>query len=159
MIFAKLAGALVLSISGVLCAAWLNRKAERRIGELAGWISLLRFCKRQVDCFSLPMGEILARCDREILSACGFVGDLAPKSFEDLLAASAMQDGETESIVRGFCEEFGKGYREEQTRGCDYYLGLLEARREQLLGRLPAQKKMNATLSVCAALAIVLLLL
>ncbi len=159
MMIYKIAGALILSLSGVLCAAHLNRRAEKRVREISGWISLLRYVKVQIECFSLPMGEILARCERELLSECGFFGEIAPKSFDGLLAASSLHDEETRSIVRGFCEEFGRGYREEQTRGCDYYLSMLEGRREFLMEKLPAQKKMNATLSVCAALAIVLLLL
>ncbi|MBO5938188.1 MAG: hypothetical protein J6Q82_01640 [Clostridia bacterium] len=155
----KFAGALILSLSGVLCAAHLNRNAEKRVRQISAWISLLRYVKVQIECFALPMGEILARCDREMLLECGFVGELAPRSFEGLLAASVLYDGESESVIRSFCEEFGRGYREEQTRGCDYYLSMLEGRREFLVGKLPAQKKMNATLSICAALAIVLLLL
>ena len=158
MMVYKLAGALILSVSGMLCAACLNRRAEGRLSEVSGWIALLRFCKVQIECYSLPMGEILGRCGGEMLSACGYLGEIAPRSFEDLLRASAWRDGETERIVRGFCEEFGRGYREEQMRGCDYYLSALEAHREGLAKRLPAQKKMNTTLSVCAALAMVLLL-
>lgn len=159
MMIYKMAGALILSLSGILCAAFLNRRAEARLREISGWIALLRFCKLQVECFSLPMGEILARSNRETLASCGYVGEIAPKSFEDLFRASVLHDAEAEGIVRGFCEEFGRGYREEQMRGCDYYLSQLEARREVLAKKLPAQKKMNATLSVCAALAVVLLLL
>lgn len=159
MMIYKMAGALILSLSGILCAAHLNRRAERRLREISGWIALLRFSKLQVECFSLPMGEILARCDAQILSDCGYIGQIAPRSFEDLLSASVLCDGETESIVRGFCEEFGRGYREEQTRAFDYYLSMLESRRKLWNEKLPARKKMNATLSICAALAIVLLLL
>ena len=158
MIVYKIAGALILSLSGICCAVCLNRNVERRPREAAGWIALLRFCKVQVECFSLPMGEILARSDPEVLSACGYEGGLPPGSFEELLAASRLYDSEVERIARGFCEEFGRGYREEQMRGCEYYLSELEEHRRMLVGKLPAQKKMNTTLSVCAALAVVLLL-
>ena len=69
----RLAGAAILSVCGILLASHLNRSAERRLRETEGWIALLRFVKAQVSCFSLPMGEILARCDADLLSQCGCV--------------------------------------------------------------------------------------
>lgn len=155
----RLVGAALLSLCGVLSASALNRRAERRLREVESWILLLRYVKGQVECFSLPMNEILARCEREILQNCGYVGTVAPKSFLALLDASSLHDADAAKTVRAFAEEFGRGYREEQTRGCDYYLSLLEARRRTLAEKLPAQKKLNSTLCLCAALAIVLLLL
>ena len=155
----RLLGAAILSLCGVLLAAHLNRRAECRLRQVEGWISLLRFVKAQVECFSLPMSEILLRCDRGLLQTCGYSADIAPKSFSAMIEASGFVDGECARVVRAFAEEFGKGYREEEMRGCDYYLAQLEVHKEALAKKLPAQKKMNATLSVCAALALVLLLL
>ena len=154
----RIVGAAILSLCGVLFAAHLNRRAECRLRQVEGWISLLRFVKAQVECFSLPMSEILWQCDREILRSCGYPADLSPKSFSAMIEAASFCDGECARIAHAFAEEFGKGYREEEMRGCDYYLAQLEAHKESLAKKLPAQKKMNATLSVCAALALVLLL-
>lgn len=155
----RVLGAAILSLCGVLFARQLNRRAEARLHEVEAWIALLRFVKGQVECFSLPMREILLRCDAAILRGCGYAADVAPKSFSGMLEASSFCDGECEKIARAFAEEFGRGYREEETRGCEYYLAQLESYKETLTKKLPAQKKMNATLSVCAALALVLLLL
>ena len=155
----RIVGAAILSLCGVLFAAHLNRRAECRLRQVEGWISLLRFVKAQVECFSLPMSEILRRCDKEVLRSCGYPADLSPKSFSAMIEAASFCDGESARIARAFSEEFGKGYREEEMRGCDYYLAQLEAHKECLAKKLPAQKKMNATLSVCTALALVLLLL
>ena len=159
MMIYKIAGALFLSVSGVLCAAHLNRRAERRVRQIGGWISLLRFVRGQVECFSLPMSEILARCPPEIFAECSFAGDVAPTSFEMLLSASPPDDRASEELLRRFCTEFGRGYREEELRGCDYFLAGLEARRTELSTKLPTQKKMHTTLCLCSALAVVLLLL
>lgn len=155
----RLLGAAILSLCGVLFAAHLNRNAERHLREAEAWIALLRFVKAQVECFSLPMGEILCRCDADILRNCGCFASVPPKSFSAMLEVSAFCDDECEKIARAFAEEFGRGYRDEATRGCDYYLAQLEAYKNALAKKLPAQKKMNATLSVCGALAVVLLLL
>jgi len=155
----RILGAAILSLCGVLFAAHLNRRAENCLGETEGWIALLRFVKGQVECFSLPMGEILARCDAEILRTCGYGATLSPKSFSGMIEASCFCDQDCERIARAFAEDFGRGYREEETRGCDYYLAQLESHKEALSKKLPLQKKRNATLSICAALALVLLLL
>ena len=155
----RIVGAAILSLCGVLFAAHLNRRAECRLRQVEGWISLLRFVKAQVECFSLPMSEILLRCDQAVLQSCGYPADIPPKSFSAMCEASTFCDAECVRIARAFAEEFGKGYREEEMRGCDYYLAQLEAHKEMLAKKLPVQKKMNATLSICAALALVLLLL
>jgi len=155
----RLLGAGILSLCGVLLAMHLNRRAEAHLREVEAWIALLRFVKGQVECFSLPMSEILARCDASVLRECGYPADVSPKSFSAMLEASSFCDGECERIAHAFAEGFGRGYREEETRGCEYYLAQLQAYKETLSKKLPAQKKMNATLSICAALALVLLLL
>lgn len=155
----RVVGASLLSICGILFAAHLNRRAERRLREVEGWIALLRFVKSQVECFSLPMGEILLRCDASVLHECGCVATVAPKSFSAMIEASSFYDAECERLAHAFAEEFGRGYREEVMRGCDYYLAQLTSHKEMLSKKLPAQKKLNATLSICGALALVLLLL
>ena len=87
------------------------------------------------------------------------MGTMPPRSFEALLTFCAIRDGETEQLIRSFAEEFGKSYREEQSRGCDYYFSLLDARREGLVSQLPAKKRINSALCVSGALALVILLI
>ena len=158
MIFYRIAGALILVGSGVMGAYWMNRSASERLSQVEGWLSLLRYARTQVDCFALPMSVILKRADAELLRQCGYVGASVPESFEALWSGCVIRDGACAEWMRNFSREFGKSYRGEQSRGCEYYESLLEQRREVLLSELPVKKKVHSALWISGALAVVILL-
>ena len=157
--FYRVAGAALLALSGGAGAYLMNRSASAALTQLEGWLTLLRYVKAQVDCFALPASAILAGCDPILLRACGYEGARLPKSFEELLRGCRVRDGGCLEILSRFAAEFGKSYREEQSRSCDYYLGLLSDRRAALSAALPGKKKRNSTLCISAALAAVILLI
>lgn len=161
MLILKLPGALLLSAVGVYGAILLNRRAERRIERIEAWIALLRLTKNQIDCYSLPAPEILARCDGTLLSRLGWREIDPPKSFSTLGDGVDRQEltEEGERIAVNFCEEIGKGYRAEQLHTCDYSIGLFCAERDRLLAELPRDRKRNVTLCMAAALGTVVVLL
>ena len=68
---AKLFGSLLLVGAGLYIALLLARYEHRRVGVLDGYLSLLRFIRGQIDCFSMPIGQILATVDPSVLAACG----------------------------------------------------------------------------------------
>lgn len=157
----KLAGALLLSAAGVYAAVTLNRNAQRQIDRLDAWIALLRLTKNQIDCYALPAPEILARCDRSLLTRLGWDMKTPPADFAALGASGVFRDltEEGERIAGNFCEEIGKGYRGEQLRTCDYGIGLFCAERDRLLAELPRRRQRNITLCMAAALGTVVILL
>ena len=161
MLFCKLLGALLLTLVGIYGSALLNRAASRRIDAVEGWIALLRMTKNRIDCFALPLPEILRRCDREILAAIGWEDDEPPREFralrEVLLPRLLSEEGIR--IAEGFLGEIGKGYRAEQLRTCDYGIGLFSAERDRLLAALPKERSRNVAISVSMALGAVVLLL
>ena len=155
----KLLGVATLACSGILIARELNRKAMADLHQNEGWMALLRTVRGQIECFAKPIGEILAGCTAQELSACGYFGEGHPSDLQALLSHCRVHDAPTMAIVSRFAEEFGRGYREDEVRACDYALSLLDARRTALAGELPLKKKRNTVLCVCAALALALLLL
>lgn len=161
MLFCKLLGALLVTAMGVYGAVLLNRLADRRIDGVEAWIALLRLTKNQIDCFSLPQTEILARCDPHLLARIGWEGELPPTDFAALAEGLPMTalSMEGERIARSFLEEIGKGYRAEQLRTCDYGIGLFTAERDRLLAELPKKRQRNAVLSMALSLGAVVLLL
>lgn len=161
MLLCKLLGALLVALAGVLGAIRLNRAAEGRIDEVEGWIALLRLTKTEIDCFSLPQSEILARCDGAILRRIGWEGETPPADFASLEAVldRCGLSPEGERIARIFLGEIGRGYRREQLRICDYGIGLFTAERDRLLAELPKRRQRNAVLSMTLSLGAVVLLL
>ena len=155
----KLIGILLLAVSGTVGAYLLNRTATDALRRAEGWLTLVRTVGTQVECFALPARDILRGLDPELLRRCGYEGEGVPESLWELAGRCELRDEETERLVRGFCKEFGTVYRAEQVQSCAYYAAGLRDRRQALAAALPNRKKMNSTLCVSAALALVILLL
>ena len=159
MYFLRIAGAAVLVLSGFIGSRMMNLAISKKWEQTEALVSLLRFIKIQIECFGLPASEIISRCDRELIFQCGFSKDILPNDFKSFFKSCYFRDGETQSILYAFATGFGKGYREEQVKECEYYLELLCERRQRLYEDLPKRKKLNSTLCISSALAIVILLI
>ncbi len=155
----KILGALLLILSGVGGGYMLNSTASVSLSQTDSFLSLLRYIKGRVDCFSLPISEIFSRCDKELFSLCGWKYDRSPKDIDDLLNNCEIKDMATEKILLEFSSDFGMNYREEQIRRCEYYISLLEDRRERIAAELPTKKKLNSTLCIAAVLAVVIIMI
>ncbi len=155
----KIAGMLMLACSGLVVAYELNCRATAALRQNEAYMALIRTVRGQIECFARPISEILCSCEHEELEGCGYFYDKPPSDLLHLVAKSTVHDVSTVAIVSRFAEEFGRGYREDEVRACDYALSRLEERRASLAAELPSKKKRNTALCVCAALALALLLL
>lgn len=155
----RLAGVLMLACSGLAVSQTLNRRATAALCQTEGFMALIRAVRGQIECFARPIGQILFSCERETLDACGYAGEMPPSDLAVLVKQVRVYDAPTVAAVARFSEEFGRGYRADEVRACDYTLSLLEDRRTRLAGELPQKKKRNVVLCVCASLALALLLL
>lgn len=159
MQFYKIAGALVLVLSGFGGAYILNTAATQRATQSEALIAFVRFVRAQIECFAMPASEIILRCDKRLLADCGFSVLEQDRSFEELARGISIADGETREIIESFLRGFGKSYREEQVKECDYYIELLTERRQKIFEELPNKKRVNSALCISSALAAVILLL
>ena len=159
MIALRLAGAVLLTLSGAFGARMINASVSMSLAQTEGIISFIRFARVKIECFSLPVGEIIALCGEKALSKCGYEKKTPPKSLSELVGSLRVSDREAYKIFCDFASEFGRGYRQDQIKACDYYLALLEEHRKALLVSLPLKKKRNGALCVCASLALAILLL
>jgi hypothetical protein len=137
----------------------INASVSMALAQTEGIISFIRFAMVKIDCFSLPISDIIALCGEKELSKCGYEKKTPPKSLSELVGSLKVCDREAYKIFCAFASEFGRGYRQDQLKACDYYLALLEEHRKSLLISLPSKKKRNGALCVCASLALAILLL
>ena len=159
MLFFKIFGAFLTALSGIMLSVTLNRRASLSLGRAEGWERLIGLIKREVECFSLPISDILARTDGELLALCGYTGKAVPKDLSELVAGTAFCDAETMGIAQGFAAEFGKCYRDEQVGRCAYFLSLMEERRRKLASEMPARRRLNMTLCMSGSLCALILFL
>ncbi len=157
MTILRIFGAVILTLSGIAAAYALNTSAKNGLSQTEAFISFLRFLRSEIECFSMPVPRALARCPREILAECGC--EDADTDLRGFLQRCAVFDGATVELMNRFCDDVGKGYRDEQLALCDYYISLLDERRRELFAALPARKKRNSALCLAGALALVIVLI
>ena len=131
----KIIGSLLLAGAGGYLAMMLSRYERRRLLVLDGYLSLIRCIKGQIDCFSMPLEDILAGIDPSVLSAC-----------------------RGERLLSSFAGELGRTHRAEQVSRCDYYLSALGEERRRLADALPGRLRTGSTLCITCALAMAVLL-
>ncbi len=153
----KFLGALLILSVGVFAAFVSVQYEKRRLTVVDGWIDLILYIRGQIDCYLLPIEDILSSGDRALLEAC-----MSPSNAADLPAiltsCEIYLDGDAKRTLESFVREIGAGYREEQIKRCDYFISSLRAQREKIAAALPLRVRLCATLCICLALATAILL-
>ena len=148
---------MILSFSGIAAAYTLNQTAKRGLSQTESFIALLRYLRSEIECFSMPLPRAMSRCPYELLEGCGCAREVS--DLREFLSVCSVYDARAVKLVSRFCDEAGRGYRDEQLALCDNYISRLDERRRSLASELPRRKKMNSALCVSGALAIVILLI
>ena len=153
----KLGGGLFLCLSGIVSAVSLCRYCRRRLDTLDGFISLIQYIKGQVECYAMPIGEIMASLPPEILHDCNCPAGAS--SLDELIEESRIYlDRDSLRLLTAFSVEFGSIFREEQTRRCDHYVARLRERRTFIADRISGEMRSGSALCIGAALCLLILL-
>ncbi len=172
----KALGALCILVSGIYVSLSVARVERRRLQVLDAYIALIYFIKGQIDCYALPLGDIMARADPALILAClghsparAGAGEGYRSVIPTLLstgepvralvrASAAYLDPECERLLSAFAGELGHTYRADQVARCDHYLTSLGQKRDRMADTLPARVRVGSTLSICCAAAAAILL-
>ena len=164
----KLLGTLLLLGAGGYVSLAVNRFERRRLSVLDGYVSLIQYIKGQIDCYAMPLTDILARADPALIAAC--LGLDAPRAvqsapWEEIIPLPTLihesrlyLEPESERLLTTFTGELGAVFRAEQVARCDYYLEALTRQRSKLAEALPARLRVGSTLCMCCAVAVTILL-
>ena len=153
----RILGACTVLGIGILAAWSTAQKEHKRLLVLEAWISLLYYVRNQIDCFSLPLHQILSTADRSVLNTLAH-GCENPSLEKLRLSSAPFLDAECQKLLNGLIDELGTSYRQEQVKRCDYYLKELQLHRDKAKQSLPMRQKMLVTLHLCAGLGAVILL-
>ncbi len=157
MLYCKALGAIFLLSASVLAGLLARRFFRLRYKQALGFLALLQHTRRQIDCFSAPIRQILSSCDPEVLSDIGATGEV--DDFSELVSGELYLSEQICELLGRFCGELGKGYREDQLRACDYYIATLSPYCDELRKELVRCEKMAVFLPPAIAAIVVLLLL
>ena len=151
----KLIGSFILAVTGVILAVSVCRFEQKKLRVTDSFISLLFHIKGQIDCYSLPLCDIM----RNLPSDLELCFKDSERGFEDLLEHSKIYlDTESYRLLQRFYAEFGSTYREEQLKRCDYYIQALGEERRKLSETAPIRVRMNSILCLCCALGVAVVL-
>ncbi len=161
----KLVGGFLLFFAGGYLSVAVTRFERRRLSVLDGYLSLIYHIRGQIDCYAMPIRDILATVDPALLAACLGVDDpavpcrLLPRwlsSPEPPLPALVEEsrlylEPESERLLAAFARELGATHRADQVSRCDHYIAALTEERRRLLDALPTRMRVGSTLCLCAA--------
>lgn len=153
----------IIGVALILCGAFCI--AERMIADLEATLKAtsalretLEQIKNMVACYSLPIGQILARLDPSIFEALRYEGG-QPSNLLELIEGSEVLDAESREIFFAFAKDFGREYREEEATRCAVFLERMRSREQKLYKEKAKKKKIILTLSLCMALAVIVMLI
>lgn len=155
----KVAGAVLVLFCVLLWGVLhiLQERAQRARAE--GFLALLRYIRVQIDCFSMPVGDILASADAALLAACG-AKDVPPADFGALLSLGEGDlTPEVYETLAAFDRELGTRLRDEQLRLCDRSITQLARLCEAARTDAPRREKLLLLLPPALAGIVILLLL
>lgn len=157
MTILKIPGVLLILGAGFAAASFAIRFEKRKIAVLAGWADLIRYIRSQVECYLLPLPQIMERADPALLEAC-----LCPGTHPDLTSVySASQiylDAEARRLLSAFVREFGYETREELLRRSDYYGTALGHIRAKRMEEYPSRSRVIFAVCIGTAILISILL-
>ena len=149
----RLIGGLLLVVCGGIVSVSIYRFQRKKLFVLDAFISLLLFIKGQIDCFSLPLCDILSRSP-DALSELG-----AGESFSHIVEQNKIYlDRECYRLLCSFESEFGGLYKEEQLRRCDYYVSLLTEQRRVIFEDWQSRARVAGALCICSVIGILIIL-
>ncbi len=146
-------GSLLLALTGLTLAVSISRFEQKKLRVIDSFISLIFHIKGQIDCYSLPLCDILRNrpSGLELLEGSEDLGEI-------LYHARIYLDAETYRLLESFYTEFGGLYREEQLKRCDYYIEALGEQRRGIFEDLPARQKIGSALCICSVIGILIIL-
>lgn len=149
-----LGGGLLLCLAVAYCVAEAARWQTVK-SKLDAYVALLVYTKTQISCFGTPLADILSKAPPEPLRSLGGepCGDFAA-----LCRKGGELPCESGRLLGALADEIGTIWRQEQLERLGYYIGALEKERAALCSSLPARLRLHGTLSVCGALAVILLI-
>ena len=157
MLAFKIVGALLVLASGAGRALGAARYERARLRVHDALISMIFYIKGRIDCYAMPVEQIMRTMDKSILADCRCPGQV--DSIDALLPhVKSYLDPETYRVLQSFGAGLGGGFRDEQIKRCDYYMELLREKRMQLESELPARAKTNGVIWILCALGAVILL-
>ena len=139
----------------------IQKFQKKRIKQINAFIELIEYIKNQVECFLLPINNIMDNCNDNLLKNCGIrVGLKKDLSLKEIISSVTFYcDEKTSDIIMQFAENFGRNYSREQIIACEHYKNELIKIRNNMLERDAKNKKIQLAVFLSISFSIIILLI
>ncbi len=158
MIFKILGGAVAVAAS-VLAAGAVASAEKRRASQLYSFARLIEHLGRQIDSFNTPVGEIMKGIDPSLLRGCGSNGEFLGGFDSFLKSCDLALTEEEKRTLFSFSSELGHKFKDEQVKSCALYAAKFSELANDAAILLPKKRKVTYTMFICAALALIIILI
>ena len=142
----KIIGAILILLVSIIVSSNYEKRKKQEIVDLKAMVSLLQFIKNQIEYFSLPISEILAKYSTDNECVKRFV-DTGYLSFSD----KNIQD----ELIKCFTQ-LGKGFKEEQISLLNYNIELtnktIKSNEESNPQKIKVYRAMSLFISSCVVI-------
>lgn len=142
----KIIGAILIFLVSIIVSSNYEKRKKQEIVDLKAMVSLLQFIKNQIEYFSLPISEILAKYSTDNECVKRFV-DTGYLSFSD----KNIQD----ELIKCF-KQLGKGFKEEQISLLNYNIELtnktIKSNEESNPQKIKVYRAMSLFISSCVVI-------
>ena len=155
MLIKLIGGAIILGVAISLSISHVKYE-DRRLRTIDGFISLLFYIKGQIDCYSLPISDILMTLSPKILADCNSEDGVF--SLDELVENSRIYlNEESERLLDSFCAEFGSVFRTEQISRTAHYIAALSEQRKLVECEVEKGRRVWSALYICCSLGLLIL--
>jgi hypothetical protein len=157
----KIIGGSIIAITALFSYSEVIKFQKKRIKQINGFIDLIDYIKNQVECFLLPLDQILIKCDKELLNNCGIcLSHSNCKNMNEVIESTHFYcDDEVIELLNKFSYSFGKAYLHEQLRSCEYYKSELIKIRDKNQEKDTKNQKIQLAIFLSASFSIIILLI
>ncbi|MCQ2413459.1 MAG: stage III sporulation protein AB [Clostridia bacterium] len=156
-------GLSLLLLGGILVSFEYAKYVDNRLRAEESILAFLSFLRREVGCYSRPLGTAVGHFSDEVLESCGFLPALRKNEIIADCANNALQilpvGEEFRAMFSSFGENFGTGYRDGELKILDGYLEEGERLLASDRRNLPRGVRLFRTLSLSVTLGLVIMLL
>lgn len=155
----KILGALLTVTASFIYAGEKTKLMKRRCEACRAFLRLMIECKTNVECFCMPLSNMLEKYRDVFLEKSGFLSVARKKGLRaatDECSEAMCLGEEVKRVITEFAAAFGRGFAKSEAQGCDYYIERLKRIAEKLEAESAEKKKLIYTLSVSCSVMTVL---
>lgn len=155
----KWIGCLLLTLAVIVWGGEEAVKLKKKTRRVNDYLELVRYIRTQIDCFSRPIGDILATYPGPVcFASVEFCGDPGA-TLKTIISTDVYLSDEVKTTLSAFAENIGGGTKEESVRLCDFTATELERLSKKYSEEYPEKARLWRTLPCLALLSLLILLL